>query len=207
MRRLSTRHARTGRRQPAQPLEQTTQGPVQRSRTGFQFTAGLLWTIFLISCLAWSPLATGTGKSLAAGGLLNAAHSPLAVLWPQGWKFFATEPTTPLYVAFQLSSDGQVVEVSQARAGLGADVSDDRLAGVLEAEDLGTVIPQAAWVHCGTAGSSECEAEVLRRTTTAVVNNTTAPSLCGHLLIALMSPTALAGFSTTRIANVDARCR
>lgn len=201
------RAAAARRQRSSELLERATQDAVQCSRAGFQFTAGLLWTIFLASCLAWSPIATGTRTSTVIGGLLHSAHSPLAVLWPQGWTFFAAEPTTPLYVAFRFSGDGQVVEVSQARGGLRMDMSDDRLAGVLEAEDLGAVVPQAAWLHCGTAGSSECEAEVLRRTATLVVNDTTAPSLCGHLLIALMSPTALAGFSTMQIANVIAQCR
>ncbi|NUP50359.1 MAG: hypothetical protein HOW97_24075 [Catenulispora sp.] len=154
-----------------------------RGLQGFGFTACLLGMILLVSGLEWLP--AGARPPGTEAGLESVAD-----VWPQHWDLFAAEPEAPVTTATMVAADGGLTPVGQLQAstvsagGLGRGAA----ARFVELGDLRNQVDGAAWSDCAALSPADCVAAALRRPPVARANPTAHPAVCGHVLLAVLSP-------------------
>ncbi|MFJ4680351.1 SdpA family antimicrobial peptide system protein [Kitasatospora sp. NPDC088783] len=153
------------------------------SAQGFQFTAFLLLALLLSSLTQLLPAGAVPGWS-------RSGRSAMAVFWPQGWGFFADEPTADLEMALTAGDGDRLIAVPQVQQDLRTrwGLSRSGYARYVELGNLGSLVPAHGWLDCTGLTPSACRDAALRTPLVRVPNRTARPTLCGHLLIVVVSP-------------------
>jgi Sporulation delaying protein SdpA len=150
---------------------------------GLAFTGCLLLTLFLVSCTQFVSAAGGSPA-------LSSTAASIAPIWPQGWAFFAAEPSGNVAVAFPAGPGGLRSPLNQREMSAAADWGLNRSAMAQDAEifSLVALIPPGDRLTCGALTPAACAAAALRRPTAEIANRARPATVCGHLLLATVSP-------------------
>ncbi|MFE0458746.1 SdpA family antimicrobial peptide system protein [Kitasatospora sp. NPDC058965] len=154
-----------------------------QSAQGFYFTASLLLVILLASSTQLLP-------ARLVPGWLRTERASTRVMWPQGWGFFADQPTADANAAFSVGDDGQLTAVTQLQMTRSTDWGLSRSAYARHVE-LGILSSQVAsgdWLDCTELTPVACKSMALHTPMVRSLNHTSHPSFCGHLLISVESP-------------------
>ncbi|MGW4694780.1 SdpA family antimicrobial peptide system protein [Kitasatospora cineracea] len=157
--------------------------PPLTSTQGFCFTAFLILVVLLASLTQLLP-------ARAIPGWLRQGRSSVAAVWPQGWSFFADEPSANTEVAFAVGDGDQPIAVTRLqldrRTAWG--LSHSGYSGYVELGNLTDLVATSDWLDCTDLSPTACTAAVLRTALVHIPNRTAHPTLCGHVLITVQSP-------------------
>lgn len=155
-----------------------------RSTQGFYFTAALLLVMLLTSSTQLLP-------ARLVPGWLQTERASITVMWPQGWGFFAKQPTTDASVALFVGDGGQLTAAPQLQMAQSTDwgLSRSAYARYVELGNLTHQIAAGDWLDCTELTPAACRSMALRAPVVRSVNHTSHPSVCGHVLISVESPT------------------
>jgi len=150
---------------------------------GFSFTALLLVVLFLASAVQMVP-------ARFLPGWAQSESTAVSAFWPQGWNFFANEPSGDLTVMFSVDSSGRLAVANQLQLSPASDwgLNRSKLAQAVEMENLSDQIPTGEWLGCALVTPSECETMALRQHAVDDPDRSRYPTLCGHHLIVTASP-------------------
>ncbi|MFC8721631.1 SdpA family antimicrobial peptide system protein [Kitasatospora sp. NPDC057198] len=153
------------------------------SAQGFQFTAFLLLVVLLASLIQVLP-------AWSTPGWMQAGRSAMAVLWPQGWGFFADEPSASTAKAFTVGDGAEPIAVTQLqldhRTAWG--LSRSAYARYVELGNLSALVAAHDWLDCAHLAPSACRNAALHAPLVQISNLTAHPTFCGHLLIVVANP-------------------
>lgn len=151
---------------------------------GFILTAAVLGTLLALTLGAQLP-----GDLMPHR--LAGQRATLALVWPQGWAFFAAQPQQETIAVERVAADGkpghQVLAPQMSAAntwGLGrmSTVQFD------QAYALAALVPADAWSPCADVQSTAC----LSRKPETALNNTSDPALvCGTYAFIRTQPSAV----------------
>jgi len=179
------------------------------SEQGFYFTAGILLVILVVSVTQLLP-------SRFLPGWARSASGSVSVVWPQGWEFFVAEPTISVTVVFRTNSGDRLVVANELQMSPGTDwgLGRSELAQLVEIRKVSSQLPAGDWLSCVRSTPAECEKAALGRQPAHGVNDTSSPTLCGHLLITVESPVRWTGdtrlwqqsWKIVKIVNSEITC-
>ncbi|WP_267254430.1 SdpA family antimicrobial peptide system protein [Catenulispora rubra] len=137
--------------------------------------------------------------------------SAMSVLWPQGWNFYASEPTQTAVVAYRVGDGGGLTAVTVRQMSARTDLGLSR-AGSAQLVELGNIsagLPRTAWQDCVGLDPQVCESRTLTRSRSFYRDATSHATLCGHTLIAVVDPDPGRlpnGWGIEECANVYVEC-
>ncbi|MEY9876806.1 antimicrobial peptide system SdpA family protein [Streptacidiphilus sp. MAP12-33] len=180
-----------------------------RSAQGFCFTAALLLVMLLASSTQLVP-------ARLLPGWLQAERESTRVVWPQGWSFFAEQPTTETSVALFVGHGGRLTAAPQLQMASATDwgLSRSAYARYVELANLTGQIAVGDWLDCSALTPADCRAAALRAPVVRTVNHTARPSICGHILLSAQTPVRWTAntrlwqsdWKILRIANGEIAC-
>lgn len=155
-----------------------------RSERSFVFTAALIGVALLISLLSQHLPSRGEPRRLTA------ARTNLNAVWPQGWYFFAAEPSSETLIAYHVDDAGRSVVLNEQQFGARTDwgISRAGYAQYVEIADLASKISGGKWLSCARLTQARCREIAEQRTSGRLINGSRNPTLCGRTLLAVARP-------------------
>lgn len=148
----------------------------EQSRRGFATTLALLVVSLAIAC----------ATQVSGNVELERRSAVYTVLWPQGWNFFTDLGTKSVLSAYRADSGFRSQTQRQSWSDRQWGLNRSGEAAAWEITELAGQIPQAVWRRCDAVTVDGCESQ--RSTPYALTNWSSAPTLCGPLVITVEHP-------------------
>ena len=173
------------------------------SRRGFWLTLSVLATLLAVTLAAQLP-----GR--LAPPWLRQQSGSYAALWPQGWAFFASHPTSPTISVYRVAASGALtatlVQQTSVRDQWG--LSQTSTAEYMEAAYITQEVSESQWTSCSISSVQRC----LSRERVIQLTDPFEPGLiCGPVLFVVdqsRGTTHVPAVSGTRAlaARIDLSC-
>ncbi|MGF1425049.1 SdpA family antimicrobial peptide system protein [Kitasatospora sp. LaBMicrA B282] len=153
------------------------------SAQGFWFTAATLFLLLVASASNYLP-------AWAVPSGMQSSRTAIGTFWPQGWGFFAHEPTASVYVAYRVEANGNISRIDE-RQFSGKNywgLSNSSLAHFVELGEVATRVPSEDWLQCGADTPVVCKSHAVRSTILEIDLASSNRTLCGHVVLAMESP-------------------